>query len=141
MNHRDAVSFLERRPDRSGRQPRGLNQSPVFEDVDLSPATALQDAVAGERSRPALPEALIGFRMRRGTARMCSIWGGWRMRIHPSCGRFDQKGLRRDAVEFHPAYHELMALSLRTGCMPRLGRCGRRTPARRARSHARRGSI
>ena len=52
----------------------------------------------------------------------------------PRLRSIDQKGRRLDKVEFHPAYHELMTLSFRTGCIR--GR-GRRSPPESSLSPAR----
>ena len=63
--------------------------------------------------------------------------------IRRCCARFDRYGHRIDEVEFHPAWHELMAIALRAGlhsspwAEPQAGRaCG----ARRRHLHARRRS-
>jgi hypothetical protein len=38
-----------------------------------------------------------------------------RQREHAKTAHFDSSGNRRDEVEFHPAYHELMAHSVHAG--------------------------
>ena len=58
-------------------------------------------------------------------------------RTRQSCRTFDSRGVRRDEVEFHPAYHELMAHSAHAGAAQ--FDLDRRRPAgrRRGRSGAR----
>ena len=92
-----------------------FNQSPPFEDVDLFAVDRpLADAVAanggGDGAAVNYPNsASIGARPR------------WRQRGRvanentPKLRTFDSRGNRRDEVEFHPAYHELMAHSAHAG--------------------------
>jgi putative acyl-CoA dehydrogenase len=91
-----------------------LNQSPPFEDVNLF-----------ELDRP-LVEAIA---MNEGSfayvdhAKFGQLWGSadmaQRARLAnentPKLRTFDARGNRRDEVEFHPAYHELMAQSIAAG--------------------------
>jgi putative acyl-CoA dehydrogenase len=91
-----------------------LNQSPPFEDVNLF-----------ELDRP-LVEAVA---MNEGSfayvdhAKFGQLWGSadmaQRARLAnentPKLRTFDARGNRRDEVEFHPAYHELMAQSIAAG--------------------------
>jgi putative acyl-CoA dehydrogenase len=91
-----------------------LNQSPPYEDVDLFASDhPLQDAV---RANGAASEraALGEFARRWGSAEM--IANGRRANERePVLRAFDEKGFRRDVVEFHPAYHAFMAASIEAG--------------------------
>jgi putative acyl-CoA dehydrogenase len=91
-----------------------LNQSPPYVDIDLYASDRpLQDAVAangGERDAA----ALSAFGKRWGTAEMFEL--GRAANEHPpELKAFDAKGFRRDVIEFHPAYHQLMAESIAAG--------------------------
>src|SRR5580692_7462601 len=87
------------------------NQSPPFADVDLFGLDRpLQDAVlangAGGETK-----ALAAFGQRWGTAEMLDL--GRRANENPPQLRaFDANGVRRDFVEYHPAYHLFMAESV-----------------------------
>ncbi|MGE0565768.1 MAG: acyl-CoA dehydrogenase family protein [Pseudolabrys sp.] len=91
-----------------------FNQSPPYEDVDLYGSdVALQDAV--KANGVAAPEAVLSaFGRHWGRAEMFE-----RARLAneqtPRLKTFDQKGRRRDVVEFHPAYHAFMAESMKAG--------------------------
>jgi len=86
------------------------NQSPPFADVDLFALDApLQEAV---RANGAAEEAkaLSAFGQRWGAADMLDL--ARRANAHPpELKAFDASGVRRDFVEFHPAYHLFMAES------------------------------
>src|SRR6185437_7907772 len=87
-----------------------FNQSPPFEDVDLFAFDRpLRDAVAANGGASAEQE-LCGFGRHWGSAAMAE-----RARLAnentPKLRTFDARGVRRDRVEFHPDYHELMARS------------------------------
>ena len=91
-----------------------FNQSPPFENVDLfATDRALQDAVAANGAGGEAA-ALSEFARRWGTAAMFDA-----ARLvnenTPKLKIFDAKGFRRDVVEFHPAYHQLMAEAFRDG--------------------------
>src|SRR3981081_3337209 len=91
-----------------------FNQSPPFEDVDLFALDRpLADAVAANGGAQASLE-LSGFGQHWGSAAMA---GGGRVAHEkpPKLRAFDSRGNRRDEVEFHPAYHELMAHSAHAG--------------------------
>jgi putative acyl-CoA dehydrogenase len=91
-----------------------LNQSPPFEDVDLYALDRpLKDALtangaAGEAA------ALTAFGRRYGSAEMLEE-ARHANENPPKLASFDRKGFRRDAVEFHPAYHRLMGESIAAG--------------------------
>ncbi|HEX5957677.1 MAG TPA: hypothetical protein VFY92_03350, partial [Hyphomicrobiaceae bacterium] len=91
-----------------------LNQSPAFEGVNLfSSDRALMEAVSREGG---------GFAARSLTelgATFGSAEAFERGRLAnenvPRLKTFDTKGHRLDVVEFHPAYHECMAMSAAAG--------------------------
>jgi putative acyl-CoA dehydrogenase len=78
-------------------------------DYDLfSSHPALVDAVAREGAAPAEETAgLAALGKRLGTAKMFAL-GDAANRNPPVLKRFDRFGNRRDEVEFHPAWHDLM---------------------------------
>jgi len=91
-----------------------LNQSPVFEDINLFETDlALQDAVRREGGGWAEDE-LRAFGAATGSARGFEI-GRLANENAPKLHRFDQKGRPADRVEFHPAYHDAMAMSCVAG--------------------------
>jgi putative acyl-CoA dehydrogenase len=91
-----------------------LNQSPPLEDVNLFTSDrALMDAVNREGGKEAT-KRLTAFGAVCGSAE-----GFQRQRLAnenpPKLRTFDNKGFRLDTVEFHPAYHECMELSIHEG--------------------------
>ena len=91
-----------------------LNQSPPFEDVDLFALDRpLVDAVAVNGGAAAEQE-LSRFGQHWGSAAMATR-GRLANENTPRLRTFDARGNRRDEVEFHPAYHELMAHSAHAG--------------------------
>src|SRR6202790_897709 len=91
-----------------------FNQSPPFEDVDLFTVDKpLAEAVAANGGAAAEKE-LSEFRQHWGSGAM-SARGRVANENTPKLRTFDAKGNRRDEVEFHPAYHELMAHSAHAG--------------------------
>src|SRR5215471_6475923 len=91
-----------------------FNQSPPFEDIDLY-----------EADRP-LKEAVAAFGGKAGDKELSDFGRHWGSAVMAARGRaanentpklrtFDSRGNRRDEVEFHPAYHELMAHSAQAG--------------------------
>jgi putative acyl-CoA dehydrogenase len=91
-----------------------LNQSPPYEDVDLYASDLpLREAVkangAGDEAA-----ALAAFGRQWGTAEMFAA-ARQANENTPKLRTFDPKGFRRDAVEFHPAYHDLMRASIAAG--------------------------
>jgi putative acyl-CoA dehydrogenase len=91
-----------------------LNQSPPFVDVDLFALdTALNQAVAANGGAAAAKE-LSEFGRHWGSAAMAER-GRLANENTPKLRTFDSRGNRRDEVEFHPAYHELMAHSAHAG--------------------------
>ena len=91
-----------------------FNQSPPFEDVDLfSTDRPLVDAVTVNGGEAAGAE-LADFGKHWGSAAMAQR-GRVANENTPKLKTYDSRGFRRDEVEFHPAYHELMAHSARAG--------------------------
>src|ERR1700760_2331817 len=91
-----------------------LNQSPPFVDVDLFTLdTALHGAVAANGGAAAAKE-LAEFGRHWGSAAMAER-GRLANENTPKLRTFDSRGNRRDEIEFHPAYHELMAHSAHAG--------------------------
>jgi putative acyl-CoA dehydrogenase len=91
-----------------------LNQSPPFVDVDLFALDRpLAEAVAANGGASALKE-LSEFGQHWGSAAMAER-GRLANENTPKLRTFDSRGNRRDEVEFHPAYHELMARSAHAG--------------------------
>ena len=91
-----------------------LNQSPPFEDVDLFGLDkSLAEAVAANGGAAAEKE-LSEFGQHWGSADMAAR-GRLANENTPKLRTFDARGNRRDEVEFHPAYHELMARSAHAG--------------------------
>jgi putative acyl-CoA dehydrogenase len=91
-----------------------FNQSPPFEDVNLFVLDRpLMDAVAANGGAGATAE-LSEFGKHWGSAAMAQR-GRLANENTPKLKTFDARGFRRDEVEFHPAYHELMAHSAHAG--------------------------
>src|ERR1700738_965297 len=91
-----------------------LNQSPPFEDVDLFALDQpLAETVAANGGASAEKE-LSEFGQHWGSAVMAAR-GRVANENTPKLRTFDARGNRRDEVEFHPAYHELMARSAHGG--------------------------
>src|ERR1700704_6339501 len=91
-----------------------FNQSPPFEDIDLFALDRpLIDAVAANGGASAAKE-LTEFGKQWGSAAMAAR-GRVANENTPKLRTFDARGNRRDEVEFHPAYHELMARSAHAG--------------------------
>src|SRR5450432_4735936 len=87
-----------------------FNQSPPFEDVDLFAVDRpLAEAVAANGGASAHAE-LSEFGQHWGSAAMAAR-GRIANENTPKLRTFDSRGNRRDEIEFHPAYHELMARS------------------------------
>src|SRR6195256_6597638 len=98
----------------SSATPEVLNQSPPFEDVNLFAIDRpLAEAVAANGGASAEKE-LSEFGRHWGSAAMAAR-GRLANENPPKLRTFDSRGNRRDEVEFHPAYHELMAHSAHAG--------------------------
>ena len=91
-----------------------FNQSPLFEDVNLFGADRpLVEAVAAYGGGAGEKE-LSEFGRHWGSAAMIAR-GRLANENTPKLRTFDSRGIRRDEVEFHPAYHEVMAHSIHAG--------------------------
>jgi putative acyl-CoA dehydrogenase len=91
-----------------------FNQSPPFENVDLFALDRpLADAMAANGGSSAAA-GLSEFGRSWGSAAMAALAQAANENT-PKLRLFDRKGFRRDEVEFHPAYHELMTHSVRAG--------------------------
>src|ERR1700680_4671220 len=91
-----------------------FNQAPPFEDIDLFTVDKpLAEAVAANGGAAAEKE-LSEFGQHWGSAAMAAR-GRRANENTPKLRTFDSRGNRRDEVEFHPAYHELMAHSAHAG--------------------------
>ena len=96
-----------------------LNQSPPFENVNLFTSDrALMEAVSREGGGAAITR-LTAFGAECGSSAAFER-GRLANGNPPRLKTFDSKGHRLDVVEFHPAYHECMAMSVAEGlhCSP-----------------------
>ena len=90
------------------------NQPPPFEDVNLFTSDiALGEAVIRGGGGAHL-DRLAAFGARTGSAGVADL-AMQANRNSPQLKAFDRYGQRIDEVEFHPAYHALMALGLEAG--------------------------
>jgi putative acyl-CoA dehydrogenase len=103
-----------------------FNQPPPLVDYNLFKSDrALVEAVAREDGGWAV-EPLANFGRRLGSAETIE-WGFQANRASPVLQTHDRFGRRRDIVEFHPAWHQLMTLAVGEGvhtgpwAAPRLG--------------------
>jgi putative acyl-CoA dehydrogenase len=90
------------------------NQPPPFEDVNLFTSDAALQAAVAAAGGDAHAERLSAFGARTGSAETAT----WAMQANESPPRlkaFDRCGQRIDEVEFHPAYHRLLALGVEAG--------------------------
>lgn len=100
--------------DRRLSDDQAFNQSPPFVDVNLFTSdTALQEAVRREGAAQAY-ENLSAFGGLVGSAASLEL-GRLANEHPPQLESFDPRGDRIDLVEFHPAYHQLMAISTAQG--------------------------
>jgi len=91
-----------------------FNQSPPFEDVNLFTSDpALAEAVSREGGGHAA-KRLAAFGAVCGSAEAFQR-GRLANDNPPRLRPFDSKGRRLDVVEFHPAYHECMEISVKEG--------------------------
>ncbi len=105
------------------------NQPPPLIDYNLfSSDQALHEAVLREGAGAAASR-LADFGRKLGRAETIE-WGFQANRFPPVLQSFDRFGQRRDAVEFHPAWHALMGrVPRRCTCCPRSRRaCSVRSP-------------
>ena len=91
-----------------------LNQAPLLENYNLYRRNApLQEGLAREGAA-AVGDWMAARGAELGSAQMME-WAAQANRNPPTPKLFDVAGNRRDEVEFHPAYHELMAYLKRHG--------------------------
>ena len=91
-----------------------FNQSPPYENVDLLLSDLpLREAIEANGAGSELAD-LSAFGREWGTAEMFSL-ARRANENPPKLYTFDAKGFRRDVVEFHPAYHDLMRASIAAG--------------------------
>jgi putative acyl-CoA dehydrogenase len=91
-----------------------FNQSPPFEDVDLFDCDRPLVEAVKTFGGGAAERELSDFGQHWGSAVMAER-GRIANENTPKLRTFDARGNRRDEVEFHPAYHELMAHSAHAG--------------------------
>src|ERR1700681_4161590 len=91
-----------------------FNQSPPFEDVDLFTLDRALVETGAANGGAAAQKELSEFGQHWGSAAMAAR-GRLANENTPKLRTFDSRGNRRDEVEFHPAYHELMARSAHAG--------------------------
>ncbi|PIK73570.1 DNA alkylation response protein, partial [Methylobacterium frigidaeris] len=98
----------------SGDTHAVFNQSPPFGDVNLFAADAPLRGALAAFGGPTAAAGLDGFGARWGAAERLDL--GRLANAHPPTLRtHDARGHRADRVEFHPAYHALMAASVADG--------------------------
>lgn len=90
------------------------NQSPPFRDVNLFTSDKAQLEAVEREGGKAGTKALTAFGAKTGSADACER-GRLANEFPPRLKSFDEKGNRIDRVEFHPAYHECMAISMAEG--------------------------
>lgn len=91
-----------------------INQAPALENINLYAGNpALQEGVAREGAGWA-HESLWARGSELGSAEMIALGAAANKNV-PTLKLFDATGHRRDEVEFHPAYHQLMAYLKRHG--------------------------
>jgi len=90
------------------------NQPDALVGANLYTGDRLLATLAAPRVDPAHRERLAAFGARVGSAEV-QQWGEQANADIPRLRTFDRVGRRIDEVEFHPAYHQLMALSLEAG--------------------------
>jgi len=91
-----------------------FNQSPPFQDVNLFTSdAALMEAVKREGAMHAAA-GLSAFGAACGSAQAFEC-GRLANENPPRLRAFDSKGRRLDSIEFHPAYHQCMQMSMAEG--------------------------
>ncbi len=91
-----------------------LNQPSSLEDVNLFTSDAILKSACAWSGAGAHGERLAAFGARVGAAET-QAWAAQANRNPPVFQPYDRCGRRIDEVEFHPAYHQLMALGFEAG--------------------------
>ncbi len=91
-----------------------FNQSPPYENIDLYSSDVPLMEAAQANGAGGEAASLSAHGRQWGTAEMFSL-ARRANENPPKLYTFDPKGFRRDVVEFHPAYHELMRASVAGG--------------------------
>jgi putative acyl-CoA dehydrogenase len=90
------------------------NQPPPFEDVNLFTSDVARQAAVAAAGGEAHADRISAFDARTGSTETAE-WATQANGNPPQLKAFDRYGRRTDEVEFHPAYHWLMALGLEAG--------------------------
>jgi putative acyl-CoA dehydrogenase len=91
-----------------------FNQPPPFEDVNLFTSDAAFQAAVATAGGARHAARLSDFGIRAGSAET-ALWADQANANPPRLTAFNRYGQRIDEVEFHPSYHQLMALGLNAG--------------------------
>ncbi len=91
-----------------------FNQSPPYETIDLFSSDLPLVAAVEANGGASEAASLSAFGTQWGTAEMFAL-ARTANENPPKLYAFDPKGFRRDVVEFHPAYHQLMSASVAAG--------------------------
>jgi putative acyl-CoA dehydrogenase len=91
-----------------------LNQPSPLEDVNLFTSDTIVTSACAWSGAGAHHERLAAFGARVGAAET-QAWAVQANRAPPVFQPYDRGGRRIDEVEFHPAYHQLMALGFEAG--------------------------
>ena len=91
-----------------------LNQSPPFQDVNLFTSDRVLVEAVNREGGGAAVTRLTAFGKACGSAAAFER-GRLANENPPRLKPFDSKGHRLDVIEFHPAYHECMAMSIAEG--------------------------
>jgi putative acyl-CoA dehydrogenase len=90
------------------------NQPPPLEDVNLYTSDAILTSACAWSDAKLYADRLLNFGARVGSAETQALCVQAN-RVVPTFLPYDRFGQRIDEVEFHPAYHQLMALGLEAG--------------------------
>jgi putative acyl-CoA dehydrogenase len=90
------------------------NQPPPLQDINLYAADSILAAACAWSDAKLYEDRLLAFGARAGSAET-QDWCVQANRVGPTFLPYDRFGHRIDEVEFHPAYHQLMALGLQAG--------------------------
>lgn len=115
MTHRNPISTLETH-EVQNQPPPFVGQNLFLQDRALREALAAAGAAS-------LEQALTDFGARCGSDE-AQTWARQANENPPRLISFDRYGHRLDEVEFHPAYHQLMALGLDNGIAARAWQTG-----------------